>query len=212
MDALFVISGGILLVFALTTKTETKSMAVNTVARNLLLMQCPLTESIANAIVVFVTFLVSVPAMAMPMTRGWLKLQGYMVVGCAIFTLILGLDIWFTTLKTRSNLATLWNKQPATTQSLLQLELQCCGYMNSTSPPFVVDTQCPNAIVAASQIGCVTPFSQFANNFLDLVFTGAFGIVGIDVALILAIAMLVKDRNEKERYRHIDEKNGAGAI
>jgi hypothetical protein len=35
---------------------------------------------------------------------------------------------------------------------------------------------------------------------------------GLDVALLLAIAMLSKDRAEKERYRHIDEKNGVGAI
>lgn len=36
--------------------------------------------------------------------------------------------------------------------------------------------------------------------------------IGIDVALILAVAMLLKDRKEKERYRHIDEKNGTGAF
>jgi len=81
--------------------------------------------------------------------------------------------------------------------------------MNSTSPPFVVDTTCPNAEVAASMIGCVTPFSQYANNFLGTIFTGAFGIVGIDVLLILTTAILLKDRKEKERYRHIDEKSGA---
>tara|TARA_R110002060_G_C2056125_1_gene95046 strand:- start:80 stop:334 length:255 start_codon:yes stop_codon:yes gene_type:complete len=81
--------------------------------------------------------------------------------------------------------------------------------MNSTSPQFVVDTTCPNAQVAASMIGCVTPFSQYANNFLDTIFTAAFGIVGIDVLLILTTAILLKDRKEKERYRHIDEKSGA---
>lgn len=32
--------------------------------------------------------------------------------------------------------------------------------------------------------------------------------LGIDVALILCVAMLLKDRKEKERYRHIDEKMG----
>ena len=58
-------------------------------------------------------------------------------------------------------------------------------------------------------VGCVKPFSAYANNFLDTIFTGAFGIVGIDAFLILAIAMLLKDRKEKERYRHIDEKSGA---
>lgn len=75
-----------------------------------------------------------------------------------------------------------------------------------------MDNVCPNDAAAALQVGCVGPFSKEANNFLDLIFTGAFGIVGIDVALILATAMLLKDRKEKERYRHIDEKSGAGAF
>lgn len=84
--------------------------------------------------------------------------------------------------------------------------------MNSTSPPFVVDTTCPNALVAAAQGGCVAPLASYANNFLDIIFTGAFGIVGVDVALIIMTAILLKDRKEKERYRHIDEKSGAGAF
>jgi hypothetical protein len=53
---------------------------------------------------------------------------------------------------------------------------------------------------------------NFANTFLDTIFTGAFGIVGVDVALILTVAMLLKDRKEKERYRHIDEKQGTGSF
>jgi hypothetical protein len=67
-------------------------------------------------------------------------------------------------------------------------------------------------LVAAAQVGCVTPFSKYANNFLDVIFTGAFGIVGIDVLFILATAILLKDRKEKERYRGIDEKSGVGAF
>ena len=69
---------------------------------------------------VFVTFLISVPAMIMPMARGWLKFHGYTVVVCALFTLVIGLDIWFDTLKTRKNLSIVWNEQPAPAQSLLQ--------------------------------------------------------------------------------------------
>jgi hypothetical protein len=73
-----------------------------------------------NAVLVFVTFLLSIPAIVMPTTRTWLKIHGYMTVVCAIFTLVLGLDIWFETLKTRSNLAVIWSAQPADTQSLIQ--------------------------------------------------------------------------------------------
>jgi hypothetical protein len=42
--------------------------------------------------------------------------------------------------------------------------------------------------------------------------TAYHNLSGIDVAVILAIAMLLKDRKEKERYRHIDRKNGAGGF
>lgn len=115
----------------------------------------------------------------MTTSRGWLKLHGYIVVLCAVFTMIVGLDVWFETLKTRQNLFEVWVAQPPTTQSLLQQELVCCGYFNSTSPLFVTDTTCPNAQVAASMQPCLTPFTKLANNFLDVVFTGAFGIVGM---------------------------------
>ena len=135
--------------------------------------------SIGNAVVVFATFLLSIPAMGMPMTRGWLKLQGYMTAVCGLYSMVLGLVLWFHTLKTRGNLLTVWSAQPSTTQSLIQQEFSCCGYLNSTSPPFVVDSTCPNSLVAASTVGCVGPFSSYANNFLDLIFTGAFGIVGM---------------------------------
>jgi len=213
MDILFVVSGGLLIIFALTTEAETsQTPTVQTVARNLLLLKCPLEAAIGNAVLVFVTFLASLPAIVLPMTRGWLKLHGYLTVVCGLYTMILGLSIWFETLRTRSNLSTVWNSQSAATQSLIQQELKCCGYTNSTSPPFVVDSVCTNSLVAENLGGCVGPFSTYGNNFLDLVFTGAFGIVGIDVALILATAMLLKDRKEKQRYRHIDEKNGTGAF
>jgi hypothetical protein len=213
VDLLFVVCGGLMLTFALVTKSEiNQTSTIQNVATDLLLSMCPLTAAIANAGLIFFTFLVSVPAMVMPMTRGWLKFHGYLTVICAIFTLVIGLSIWFETLKTRKNLSNIWNAQPQSTQSLLQQKFNCCGYANSTSPAFVNDATCPNALVAAAQVGCVSPFSSFANNFLDLVFTGAFGIVGIDFALILATAMLLKDRKEKERYRHIDEKQGAGSF
>jgi hypothetical protein len=143
VDILFVITGGLLIIFALTTESEiSQTPTVATVARDLLLAQCPLTgrclrdpkstllvlienqAAIGNAIVVFVTFLISVPAMVMPMTRGWLKLHGYMTVVCAMFTMIIGLTIWFDTLKTRTNLSIVWNTQPNSTQSLLQQEVR----------------------------------------------------------------------------------------
>ncbi|KUJ23540.1 uncharacterized protein LY89DRAFT_728275 [Mollisia scopiformis] len=213
VDLLFVAAGGLLIIFALVTKSEINGTPnIDDVAHNIFFSMCPLNAAIGNAVMIFFTFLMTVPAIVMPMTRGWLKFGGYMTVICAIFTMVIGLDIWFETLKARKNLGNIWNTLPASTQSLLQTKFDCCGYANSTSPLFVTDTTCPNPQAAAAQVGCVGPFSKEANSFLDIIFTGAFGIVGIDVALILATAMLLKDRKEKERYRHIDEKSGAGAF
>ena len=58
----------------------------------------------------------------------------------------------------------------------------------------------------------MSPFSKFANQYLDIIFTGVFGIVAIDALLVLTIACVLKDRKEKERYRLIDEKHGIAPI
>ena len=75
---------------------------------------------------------------------------------------------------------------------------------------FVADSTCPNAAAAAIKPGCVGPFSAFANVYFDVVFTAAFGIVGVDILLLLCVVMVIKYRGELERYRHIDEKNSVG--
>ncbi|ATZ53842.1 Bcpls1 [Botrytis cinerea B05.10] len=214
LDILFVGSGALLLGFALTTKTGTsQAPTIASVATDLLLMGTPLNAAIGNAILIFFAFLISIPAMLLSTTRGWLKLHGFFVVVCGLFTLVIGLDIWFGTLESKQSLLDTWIAQSATTQSLLQEQLSCCGYFNSTSAPaFVIDSTCPNAIIAATMPGCSAAFVKLDGLFLDVIFTAAFGIVGLDVALIFGIAMLNKDRKERERYRFIDEKNGTGSF
>ncbi|KAI4091512.1 MAG: hypothetical protein LQ344_004068 [Seirophora lacunosa] len=53
---------------------------------------------------------------------------------------------------------------------------QCCGYMDI---PFHSDSTCPTPIIAMSKTNCVGPFSNYANDFLDVVFTAIFGMVGM---------------------------------
>ncbi|KAH8730641.1 tetraspanin [Phaeosphaeriaceae sp. PMI808] len=213
MDFLFVGCGGLLIGFALTSEQSLRNTpTVDNVTQNLLLGQCPLTAAVVNAVFVFVTFLLSLPALFLPTNRGWLRTQGWLVVVCATFTLGLGLAIWIETLETRKTLSVLWGREPALIQSLLQQKFDCCGYVNSTTPPFVQDATCLNTLVAAQKGGCIGKFSSFANKYLDRVFTAAFGIVGIDVVLVLCVAMVLKYRMEQERYRHIDEKNGLGGL
>jgi hypothetical protein len=99
--------------------------------------------------------------------------------------------------------------------------------MNSTSPPFQLDSACPTALIAAQKEGCVGPFSNFSNSYMDIIFTSHFGVVGrspfsplecilsvmltftgVHAILILCVAMVLKDRKERARYKLIDAKNG----
>lgn len=73
-----------------------------------------------NAGLVFFTFAVSLPALILPSNRTWLKLHGWLVTACGVVTLAIGLDVWFSTLRTRSNLAVLWGQQKSNDLSLLQ--------------------------------------------------------------------------------------------
>ncbi|KAF2785505.1 tetraspanin [Melanomma pulvis-pyrius CBS 109.77] len=213
MDIVFAMCGGLLMGFSLMSEQNLRANpTVANVAQNLLLDQCPLTAGVVNSIFVFVTFILSLPALFLPMNRGWLRAQGWLVVFCAMFTLGLGLSVWVGTLTTRNHLSILWGREPPLVQSLLQQKFNCCGYFNSTSPPFVQDGTCLNSLVAAQKGGCIGKFSAFANGYLDAVFTAAFGIVGIDTILVLCVAMVLKYRQEQERYRHIDEKNGMGGL
>lgn len=43
-----------------------------------------------------------------------------MVLTCILVTLVIGLDVWFSTLKTRANLAIMWRQESAPIQRLLQ--------------------------------------------------------------------------------------------
>ncbi|KAK4154832.1 hypothetical protein C8A00DRAFT_32352 [Chaetomidium leptoderma] len=180
-------------------------------ARNLLYQEFPLTAGIVNAVFVFLTFIVTLPGLATS-SRKWLKLASYMAVFCAMFSMILGLFLWILTLKAKDDFAPLFAAQPDNIKSLMQLEFSCCGYLNSTSPAFITDTTCPSKAAAAVMRGCATPISSFANVFLDNIFTALFGVVGFDVVFIMATACLLKDRKERERFQHIDEKNGFGRI
>jgi hypothetical protein len=163
-----------------------------------------------NSVVMFIVFLISVPAFFKRRDRTFLKLHAWGVVVVAIVTLSIGLDIWFSTLQTKKNLVPIWNAQSPATQSLLQAKFQCCGYSNPAL--FVKDQTCITAATAAKLGPCITPFGVFANRFLDVVFTTFFGFVAVDMMLLLAVLCVIKDRKEKERYRLIDEKVGFGPI
>jgi hypothetical protein len=124
-DFLFAGCGGLLLGFSLMSEAAMQEKpTVTNVTQNLLLGQCPLTAGVVNAIFVFATFLLSLPALFLPTNRGWLRAQGWLVVVCATFTLGLGVAIWVETLQTRHNLSVLWGRESPQIQSLLQQKVR----------------------------------------------------------------------------------------
>lgn len=213
-DGLFLLMGIFILAFSVVVGNIRDNPPENgrQAARDLLYQRFPLSAGIANAVLIFVTFLLTLPGLATN-SRVWLKLGSYGATICAIFTMCLGLFIWIMTLKTRAEFAPLFAAQSDEVKSLMQSEFSCCGYFNATSAPFFVrDETCPSPASAALMRGCVSPISSFANVFLDTIFTAMFGMVGIDVVFIMATACLLKERKERERFRHIDEKHGPGRI
>jgi len=212
-EALFLGTGVLLVASSIIWMNEKNSDAsIENVARTLLLDHFPFPALIANGAIIFITLLLALPAFALPTSRGWLKAHSWFVVICATFTLVLGLNEWIQTLQLRANLEDVWGKQSPRVQSLLQQKFDCCGYIDFASPRYAVDTTCPNDLVAATKLGCVGPFSSFSEKWLNLIFTAAFGVVGLDFILLLCIAMVIKGRKEQLRYRRIDEKRGVGSI
>ncbi|KAG9499857.1 hypothetical protein J7337_008319 [Fusarium musae] len=206
-DALFLGSGVMELVFSLVVQSQMKNTPTDgeDVTRNLLYQRFPLTAGIVNAIFILVTFAVTLPGLVMP-ARSFLKVSGYMVTVCAIFTMCVAVFLWVMTLRMSEQFFNIYIDQEPDVQSLIQDS--CCGYFNSTTPAFVMDSTCSSPASAALLRGCAASISSFANLHIDSIFTVLFGIVGIDAIFILCIACLLKDRKERERYRHIDEKAG----
>ncbi|KAF5017261.1 hypothetical protein F66182_10832 [Fusarium sp. NRRL 66182] len=208
-DILFLAAGIMELVFSLVVQSEMYDLPSDgeQATRNLLYQRFPLTAGIVNAVFVLVTFAVTLPGLVMP-TRSFLKVSGYMVTVCGIFTMCVGVFLWVMTLKIRAQFFDIYIAQEPEVQSLIQNSFQCCGYFNSTAPAFVMDTTCSSPASAALLRGCAASISSFASLNIDGIFTLMFGVVGIDAIFVLCIACLLKERKERERYRHIDEKSG----
>ncbi|KAF4964332.1 hypothetical protein FZEAL_10878 [Fusarium zealandicum] len=208
-DVLFLASGVLELVFSLVVRSQMNDAPPDGehATRNLLYQRFPFTAGIVNAAFILATFAITLPGLVMP-TRSFLKVSGYMVTFCAIFTMCVGVFLWVMTLKMREQFFDIYMTQEPEIHSLIQNSFECCGYFNSTMPAFVMDSTCTSPASAALLRGCATSIASFANIHVDNIFTVVFGIVGVDAIFVLCIACLHKDRKERERYRHIDEKSG----
>ncbi|EPS41965.1 hypothetical protein H072_4018 [Dactylellina haptotyla CBS 200.50] len=178
----------------------------------ILLYYLPCVPIFVNGIISAVTFLFSLPALLLPQSVFWLRLHGWLLVICAIYSLVLGLMIWVDTLTERAQMFEAWTDVGPTVQTLLQERFNCCGYLSAMEPLFVTDATCPNALAASQTKPCVGPFTNYQDWFFNTTFTILFGIVGLDFIMLCMTAMVVKQRNEIRRYRKLDEKKGLGAI
>ncbi|KND87373.1 hypothetical protein TOPH_07990 [Tolypocladium ophioglossoides CBS 100239] len=228
-DGIFLATGCLELGFSLIVRSQMNNAPQDgqEAVRNLLYQGFPLTAGIVNAAFILAAFFFTFPGLISPM-RGWLKVGGYMITFCGLFTLCVGVYLWVMTLRVKESFFPTFVAQDPAVQQLIQksvwawtsrmkrqaprltraLQFECCGYFNHTTPAFVTDATCPSPAAAALISGCGTAISSFANVFIDNIFTAVFGMVGVDAVLILAIACLLKDRKERERYSHIDEKSG----
>lgn len=120
-DGLFVIMGSLLVGFSVIVQNTMVDNFTDgeMAARSLIYQKFPLSAGIVNAIFVFITFAATIPGIVMP-TRTWLKISGYMVTICGVYSLVIGLYLWILTLKTKQDFFDIWISQPAPIQDLLQ--------------------------------------------------------------------------------------------
>lgn len=119
---LFLLSGILILTFTLLAQRTITSTPTNgqAVIRNILYERMPLTAGLANAGFIFFTFLLTLPGLLMQSTRGWLKLAGYAVTLCGVFTMCVGVYLWVMTLKIGEDLEGVYGELDMDLQELVQ--------------------------------------------------------------------------------------------
>jgi hypothetical protein len=124
-DVLFLASGILVLVFSLVVRSTMDKLPSDgeEATRNLLHQRFPLTAGIVNAAFILVTFVATLPGLFMP-TRGILKVGGYMVTLCAVFTMCLGVFLWIMTLRIKEEFFGIYLAQDPSVQGLIQTSVR----------------------------------------------------------------------------------------
>ncbi|KAH0596779.1 hypothetical protein MHUMG1_05087 [Metarhizium humberi] len=180
ISLLFLASGCLELGFSLVVRNmmDSKPESGQEAVRNLLYQMFPLTAGIANGAATLATFAFTLLGLMSPM-RSWLKAGGYLITLCGLFTLCLGVYLWIMTLRLKDGFFPTYLELEPGVQSLVQQSLLQHLYRQ--------------------YLYCALWHRRDAKGSWEL---------GLDAILILSIACLLKERKERERYRHIDEKSG----
>lgn len=80
-----------------------------------------------------------------------------MMLGCIIVTLVIGLEIWYSTLQTRANLAVMWDAEGPQMQQLLQARVR-----HRTIPYFAIN------VLILSSVAMLRVYENTISYGLDL--------------------------------------------
>ena len=121
INVLFLATGAIELGFCLVVQGLLDKDPVDgrEAVRHLLYRQFPLDAGIANASIILGTFVFTLLGLASK-GRSVLKLSGYLISFCAIFTLCLGVVLWVMTLRVKEDFFPTYLDQEPSIQSSIQ--------------------------------------------------------------------------------------------
>lgn len=181
---------------------------------NMVLSKADLTAGTVLAILLLITFVISIGAIVQPNhVTGGLVMLNYALLVDAITIVVIGSFVWFFTLQERNNFYKLWLAASSETRLQLQDQFKCCGYFTGNDT-VEIGGYCVSAEFAAGlnetvlSNFCVTPITAFADMTLNNVFTTVYGFMAIVLCLLLATLCVIKKRQEEERFKKIDAKRG----
>ncbi len=121
INVLFLATGALELGFCLVVRGLLDKDPVDgrDAVRHLLYRQFPLDAGIANASIILATFVFTLLGLASS-GRALLKLGGYLIAFCAVFTLCLGVVLWVMTLRVKEDFFPTYLEQEPVVQSSIQ--------------------------------------------------------------------------------------------
>ncbi|CAH1758558.1 11702_t:CDS:2 [Entrophospora sp. SA101] len=154
---------------------------------------------------IIISFLIASVGFFNPIKRKkFLYVHTFLIVISTFALLALGANVWFKTLDERDQFNNKWKGWSQNTRGFFQVELNCCGYNNSTDLPVLA--KCPKD--TANPPGCIDAITQAADRSSRQLFTSLFGFIIIDIFAFFSTIILIQSRNVEERYMKIDEKYG----
>jgi hypothetical protein len=181
---------------------------------NMVFSKNDLTAGMILGIAFIITFVISIGAIIQRnhVTIGLVVLNWVLILD-ALGVITVGSFIWFFTLREREYFHSLWAAQTRDNRILLQDQLKCCGYYNSTDFAEVGGKFCvDNNFISTNNKSCVDTITSFADHSLNNLFTTVYGFMAIILAFFLASLCIINKRLEGERFKKIDAKRGRSFV